>query len=100
MSAQGNQRAAVGSCLAFLRLDRGRSARLATVERLRKHGGGRRMPPHLPERAGLPQVLGSSGYGHWQVRIVGWQEFLPKIGTESTIIDGATNLKEQISAAS
>jgi len=49
---------------------------------------------------GLPQVLGSCGYRHWWVRVVGWPEPLYKVGTESAIIDSATNLKQQIRATS
>jgi hypothetical protein len=48
---------------------------------------------------GLPQVLGSCSYGHRWVQIVGWSEHISKVGTESAIIDSATNLKEQIGAA-
>jgi hypothetical protein len=47
-----------------------------------------------------PQVLGSCGYGHWRVGIVGWPEFLSKAGTECAIIDSTTNLKQQIGPAS
>jgi hypothetical protein len=54
----------------------------------------------LGRQKGPPQVLGSCGYQHWWVRIVGWSEFLSKVGTESTIIDSATNLKQQIGPAS
>jgi hypothetical protein len=36
-------------------------------------------------QAGLPQVLGSCGYGHWWAWVVGWSEPLSKIGTESAI---------------
>jgi len=46
------------------------------------------------------QVLGSCGYCHWRVGIVGWPEFLSKAGTECAIIDSTTNLKQQIGPAS
>ena len=49
---------------------------------------------------GLPQVLGSGGDRHWRVWIVGWLEPLSETGAERAIVDGATNLKQQIGAAS
>jgi hypothetical protein len=49
---------------------------------------------------GPPQSWGSRGYSHWRVRIVGWLEALSEAGAESTIIDGASNLKQQIGTAS
>ena len=49
---------------------------------------------------GLPQVLGSGGDRYWWVWIVAYLEPLSETGTESAIIDGATNLKQQIGAAS
>jgi hypothetical protein len=49
---------------------------------------------------GLPQSWGSRGYSHRRVRIVGWLESLSEAGAESTIINSATNLKQQIGAAS
>jgi hypothetical protein len=50
--------------------------------------------------SGLSQVLGSGGYRHRRVRIVDRPEFLSKARTESAIIDSATNLEQQIGAAS
>jgi NAD(P)-dependent dehydrogenase (short-subunit alcohol dehydrogenase family) len=50
--------------------------------------------------AGLPQVLGSSGYRPRWAWIVGWPEFLSKGRTESAIIDSATDLKQQVGATS
>jgi hypothetical protein len=49
---------------------------------------------------GLPQSLGSCGFGHCRVRIVGGLESLSGARAVSTIIDRATNLKEQVGAAS
>ena len=43
---------------------------------------------------GLPQVLGSCGYGHRRVRIVSRLESLSKARAESTIINSATDLKQ------
>jgi hypothetical protein len=50
--------------------------------------------------AGLPRVLGSGGDRYCWVWIVGWPELLSETGAEGAIIDGATNLKQQIGAAS
>jgi hypothetical protein len=44
--------------------------------------------------------MNKMGYSHRWVRIVGWLEPLSKVGTEGAIIDSATNLKQQIGAAS
>ena len=49
---------------------------------------------------GLPQSWGSRGYHHERVRIVGGFESLSETGTESAIINGASNLQQQIGAAS
>ena len=49
---------------------------------------------------GLPQSWGSRGYSHERVRIVGGFESLSETGTESAIINGASNLQQQIGAAS
>jgi hypothetical protein len=43
---------------------------------------------------------GSSSDCSWRGCVVGRREFLSEVGTESAIIDGATNLKQQIGAAS
>jgi transposase len=51
-------------------------------------------------RGGLPHSWGSRCYSLWRVRIVGWLESLPEAGAESTIMNSATNLKQQIGAAS
>jgi hypothetical protein len=42
----------------------------------------------------------SRGYSHERVRIVGGFESLSETGTESAIINGASNLQQQIGAAS
>jgi hypothetical protein len=56
---------------------------------------------HSRPGRGLPQSWGScGGHGHCRVRIVGWLESLSEARVESTIIDRATNLKEQVGAAS
>jgi hypothetical protein len=49
---------------------------------------------------GLPQVLGSGRDRHRRGWIVDRLELLSAIRTEGAIIDGATNLKQQIGAAS
>jgi len=49
---------------------------------------------------GLSQVWGSGGDRHWRAWIVGWLESLSEAGTERAIIDGATDLEQQIGAAS
>ena len=49
---------------------------------------------------GLPQDWGSGGYRHWRAGIIGWLEFLSEAGTERAIIDSATNLEQQVGAAS
>jgi hypothetical protein len=50
--------------------------------------------------SGLPQGLGSRRDRHWRGWIVGWLALLSEIRTEDAIVDGATNLKQQIGAAS
>jgi hypothetical protein len=52
------------------------------------------------ERGGLPQVLGSCGDCRRRARIVGWLEPLSEAQTEPIIIDSATNLQQQVGAAS
>jgi hypothetical protein len=56
--------------------------------------------PRTGPDPGLSQSWGSCGYSHRRVRIVGGMEALSEAGAESTIIDGASNLKQQIGAAS
>jgi hypothetical protein len=56
--------------------------------------------PWTSMRKGLPQSWGSCGDGHCRVRIVGWPGSLSEVRTEGAIIDSATNLKEQVGAAS
>jgi hypothetical protein len=62
---------------------------------------------HLSERhrlsptiMGLLQVLGSGGDRYWWIWIFGRTEPQSETGAESAIIDGATNLKQQIGVAS
>jgi hypothetical protein len=50
--------------------------------------------------SGLPQGLGSGRDRHRRGWIVGRLELLSEIRTEGAIVDGATNLKQQIGAAS
>ena len=49
---------------------------------------------------GTAASLGSGGDRDWRGWIVGGLEFLSEAGTERAIVDGATNLKQQIGAAS
>ena len=53
-----------------------------------------------PGFRGLPQDWGSGGDRDWRGWIVGGLEFLSEAGTERAIVDGATNLEQQIGAAS
>ena len=48
---------------------------------------------------GPPRNWGSSGDRRWRGYIVRWIKLLPEVETERTIVDGATNLKQQIRAA-
>ena len=57
-------------------------------------------PPLTAENWGLPQDWGSGGDRDWRGWIVGGLEFLSEAGTERSIVDGATNLEQQIGAAS
>ncbi len=49
---------------------------------------------------GLSQDWGSGGGRHLRVRVVGWLELLSEAGAERAVVDGATNLQQQVGAAS
>src|ERR1700744_3871165 len=52
----------------------------------------------LSSLRGLPQEWGSGRYRHWHWRvwIVGWVEFLSVAGTERAIVDGTTDLQQEV----
>jgi len=62
--------------------------------------GRRQRLQHQLAGTGLSQVWGSGGDRHRWAWIVGWLESLSEAGTERAIIDGATDLEQQIGAAS
>jgi hypothetical protein len=49
---------------------------------------------------GLPQVWGSGGYRRQRMKIIGGSEALPEVRSKSAIVDGASNLEQQIGPAS
>ena len=49
---------------------------------------------------GPPRKWGSSGDRRWRGYVIRWIKFLSEVESEGAIVDGATNLKQQIRAAS
>jgi hypothetical protein len=51
-------------------------------------------------RKGPPRNWGSSGNRGWRGYVVRWVKLLSEVETEVAIVDGATNLKQEVRAAS
>jgi hypothetical protein len=49
---------------------------------------------------GPPRNWGSSGNRRWRGYVVRWIKLLSEVETERAIVDGATNLKQEVRAAS
>jgi hypothetical protein len=49
---------------------------------------------------GPPRNWGSSGNRGWRGYVVRWVKLLSEVETERAIVDGATNLKQEVRAAS
>jgi hypothetical protein len=49
---------------------------------------------------GPPRNWGSSGNRGWRGYVIRWAKLLSEVETECAIVDGATNLKQEVRAAS
>ena len=60
----------------------------------------RRLEPSGLVSMGSPRKWGSSGNRRWWGYVVRWMKLLSEVETERAIVDGATNLKQEVCAAS
>jgi hypothetical protein len=61
---------------------------------------GGKLPQCGQRIGGPPRNWGSSGNRRWRGYVVRWIKPLSEVETESAIVDGATNLKQEVRAAS